>query len=90
MELLIALGIGGVASITILTFAWVLTLEHDPSEAASDAFEDWFPEAYATEISEGDALAMWRGVPVAEVGLPTRPDTEAPEAVTALGPDTRP
>jgi hypothetical protein len=69
---LIALGIGGAASITVLTVAWVLTAKHDASEAGFDAFEDWFPG-----MSEQDAMAMWSGAPMADVGLPKRPDAEA-------------
>ena len=65
---LIALGVGGVASITVLTVAWVLTATHDTSEAGFDAFEDWFPE-----MSEQNAMAMWSGAPMADVGLAQAP-----------------
>ena len=77
MDLLIALGIGGVASVLVLSFAWALSAEHDAPESGSDAFEDWFPEAHSTEMSEEDVMAMWSGGPVVEVEPPTRSDLEA-------------
>jgi hypothetical protein len=72
MDLLIALGIGGVAAITVMTVACALTGDPGTSEEGFDASEDWFFVEYVTEQE-----AMWIGPALAEVELPPRPDVEA-------------
>ena len=82
MELLIALGIAAAVSVMVLTLAWVLIAEHDATEPGSDAFDEWFPAAYATEVSEQEEIAMWNGMAVAEP--PKRPDVDTAWTLATL------
>ena len=62
MEWLIALGIGAAAALPVLVIAWSL--------AAKDLPDEGFDALFGTtgQESSDEALSMWSGSPVREVG----------------------
>jgi hypothetical protein len=62
VEWLIALGIGAAAALPVLAIAWSLAATDLPDEGFDILFE-------ASRHESGDeALSMWSGIPVSEVG----------------------
>jgi len=68
MDVLIALGVGTAAGITVLTIAWILALELKPSEEFRGLFDE-----LSSEMDEQTAISMWSGSPVEDL-IPDRPD----------------